>query len=69
MKNLEILKTKKKEELYCTAYSPLHGEYVEINHAHQDSSGEWIFTCNISIDGVNYPHYLFRKHELTRFVL
>lgn len=56
-----------KQKLYKTAWSPLFECYVSIVHAHQDSDGRWIFTCNNKEHGLN--NHLFRESELDNFVL
>lgn len=62
--------TTHKETLYKTAFSPLFGVYVGIQHAYQDSRGEWIFVCKSDYNPeVVLKDHLFRKHELTNFCL
>lgn len=59
-----------KETLYTTAYSPLFGVFVKIDHAHQDDAGEWIFTCSSDYHPrVKLRNHLFRKNELVVFTL
>lgn len=56
---------KAKEKLYKSAYSPMFGVFVKITHAHTDSDGRWIFTCENKEIGLKDA--LFRKNELIRF--
>jgi hypothetical protein len=60
-----------KENMFKTAYSPFHKNFVELVGAHQDDRGEWIFVGKVtdSEDGRVYDRWLFRTHELERFVL
>jgi hypothetical protein len=59
-----------KETYYKTAFSPLFDVYVSIDHAHQDDSGEWIYTCSSFYkEGVNLQNHLFRECELERLCL
>ena len=61
----------KKETLFKTAWSHTFQCYVGITHAHQDSRGEWIFTCDFTdgFDGSKRRGFLFRTEELDNFVL
>jgi hypothetical protein len=60
-----------KEKLYKTAYSPFHKNFVALVGAHQDDRGGWIFVGKVtdSETGTVYERWLFRTHELERFVL
>ena len=60
-----------KQKLYQTAYAPTYQAYVGLDHAHQDDRGEWIWTGHFTdpTDGKTYVNFLFRKEELTDFVL
>jgi hypothetical protein len=61
--------TTAKQKVYKTAYSPLFGVYVSIDHAHQDDSGAWIFTCNSNYSDTKLVNHLFREYELTQITL
>ena len=54
-----------KEKTYRAAFSPLFNCYVRIREAHTDSLGQWIFTCDNKMHGLD--KHLFRQCELERF--
>lgn len=57
-----------KIELYKTAYSPLHEEFVGIRKVRYDDNGRTILDCHVN----GYPEdhiHLFRENELTDYVL
>jgi len=66
------MKVTPKQELYKTAFSPIYNCFVGIIHAHQDSLGEWIYTCRLENSPADAPvgnGILFRECELERFCL